>query len=77
MLAPDPAAPFHEEMASQAAVWRERNAADGGWDWYMYYSYRGKDGVLPGIRLATSRDGKAWTRRFNAADPRGMGQMIR
>ena len=24
----------------------------------MYYSYRGKDGVLPGIRLATSPDGK-------------------
>ena len=76
VLAPDPAAPFREEMASQAAVWRERNPADGGWDWYMYYSYRGKDGVLPGIRLATSRDGKTWTRRFNAADPRGMGQIF-
>ena len=76
VLAPDPAAPFHEEMASQAAVWRERNPTDGGWDWYLYYSYRGKDGVLPGIRLATSRDGKTWTRRFNAADPRGMGQIF-
>lgn len=76
VLAPEPATPFHEEMASQAAVWRERNATDGGWDWYMYYSYRGKDGVLPGLRLATSRDGKAWTRRFNAADPRGMGQIF-
>jgi hypothetical protein len=42
----------------------------------MYYSYRGKDGTLPGIRLATSRDGKTWTRHFNAADPRGMGQIF-
>jgi len=42
----------------------------------MYYSYRGKDGILPGIRLATSQDGKTWTRRFNAADPRGMGQIF-
>jgi hypothetical protein len=77
VLAPEPAAPFHEDMASQAAVLRERNAATRGWDWYMYYSYRGKDGTLPGIRLATSRDGKTWTRQFNADDPRGMGQIFR
>ncbi|MCX7425827.1 MAG: hypothetical protein NTW96_09445 [Planctomycetia bacterium] len=77
VLAPEPAAPFHEDMASQAAVLRERNAATRGWDWYMYYSYRGKDGTLPGIRLATSRDGKTWTRQFNAGDPRGMGQIFR
>jgi len=76
VLAPEPAAPFHEEMASQSAVWRERNSATGRWDWYMYYSYRGKDGTLPGIRLATSHDGKTWTRHFNADDPRGMGQIF-
>jgi len=76
VLAPEAAAPFHEEMASQAAVMREWNAAAKSWDWYMYYSYRGKDGVLPGIRLATSHDGKTWTRHFNADDPRGMGQIF-
>ncbi len=76
VLAPEPAAPYHEDMASQAAVMREWNEAAKRWDWYMYYSYRGKDGVLPGIRLATSHDGKAWTRQFNAGDPRGMGQIF-
>ena len=76
VLAPEPAAPFHEEMASQAAVMREWNATARRWDWYMYYSYRGKDGTLPGIRLATSHDGKTWTRHFNANDPRGMGQIF-
>lgn len=76
VLAPEAAAPFHEEMASQAAVMREWNAAAQCWDWYMYYSYRGKDGVLPGIRLATSNDGKNWARHFNIDDPRGMGQIF-
>lgn len=76
VLSPEPAAPFHEEMASQAAVWRERDPATGGWRWFMYYSYRGKDGILPGLRLATSADGKSWTRHFNPADPRGMGQIF-
>lgn len=76
VLAPEPSAPYHEEMASQAAVLREWNAAQNCWDWYMYYSYRGKDGVLPGIRLATSHDGKSWTRHFNNDDPRGMGQIF-
>ena len=28
----------------------------------MFYSYRGKNGVLPGIRLATAPDGKKWTK---------------
>ena len=42
----------------------------------MYYAYRGKDGILPGLRLATSRDGKSWTRHFNDKDPRGMGQLF-
>lgn len=76
VLTPEATAPYHEEMASQAAVMRDWNAAEKCWDWYMYYSYRGKDGVLPGIRLATSRDGKKWTRQFNADDPRGMGQIF-
>lgn len=76
VLAPEPGAPFHEDMASQGAVLREWNDAEQRWDWYMYYSYRGKDGVLPGIRLATSSDGKTWTRHFNADDPRGMGQIF-
>ncbi|MBW7893827.1 MAG: hypothetical protein H3C27_01835 [Opitutaceae bacterium] len=76
ILAPEPAAPFCEEMVSQAAVWREWNAAAARWDWFLYYSYRGKDGTLPGIRLATSTDGKTWTRHFNPADPRGMGQIF-
>ncbi len=77
VLAPDPAAPFHEDMVSQAAVMRQRNVKTQRWDWYMYYSYRGKDGTLPGIRLATSRDGKTWVRHFNAEDPRRMGQVFR
>lgn len=76
VLAPEPSAPYFEDMASQSAVMREWNADKGSWDWYMYYSYRGKDGVLPGIRMATSGDGKTWTRRFNADDQRGMGQIF-
>lgn len=76
VLSPEPAEPYAETMASQAAVLRERNPADGGWQWFMYYSYRGKDGILPGIRLATSADGKTWTRHFNRSDPRGMGQIF-
>lgn len=77
VLAPEPAAPYFEEMASQAAVWREWNRKAGRWDWFLYYSYRGKDGILPGIRLATSPDGKSWTRHFNSQDPRGMGQIFK
>ena len=73
VLAPEPAAPYHEQMASQAAVLREWNAKTHQWDWYMYYSYRGKDGTLPGIRLATSHDGKKWSRHFNVDDPRRHG----
>jgi len=76
VLSPEPAEPFFEEMASQAAVLRERNAREWGWDWYMYYSYRGKDGILPGLRLASSRDGKTWNRHYNEKDPRGMGQIF-
>jgi hypothetical protein len=77
VLAPEPAAPYHEQVVSQSAVLREWNAKERRWDWFMYYSYRGQDGTLPGIRLATSPDGKTWTRHFNAADGRGMGQVFR
>lgn len=77
VLAPEPAAPYLEEMASQSAVLREWDAKERRWNWFMYYSYRGKDGILPGLRLATSQDGKTWTRHFNEKDPRGMGQIFR
>ncbi|MBE7540701.1 MAG: hypothetical protein HS122_20110 [Opitutaceae bacterium] len=63
-------------MVSQSAVWREPGRTPGSWQWFMYYSYRGRDGTLPGIRLATSTDGGHWTRQFNASDPRGMGQIF-
>jgi hypothetical protein len=76
VLSPEPAAPFFEEMSSQAAVWREWNPKDQRPEWFMYYSYRGRDGILPGLRLATSGDGKTWTRYFNEKDPRGMGQIF-
>ena len=76
VLLPEPAAPYFEQMVSQAAVWRERDATGQRWNWFMYYSYRGKDGILPGLRLATSPDGEKWTRQFNEKDPRGMGQIF-
>lgn len=77
VLSPDPGAPYFESMASQGAVMREWNARERRWDWWMYYSYRGKDGILPGLRLATSPDGRTWTRHFNENDPRGMGQIFK
>ena len=77
VLSPEPAAPYFEQMASQAAVLHEWDAKEQRWDWFMYYSYRGKDGTLPGLRLATSRDGKTWTRHYNEKDPRGMGQIFK
>ena len=30
--------------------------------WYMYYSYRTAGDILPGIRVASSPDGKTWTK---------------
>ena len=74
VLSPQPAAPYFEQMASQADVLHEWNAKEQRWDWFMYYSYRGQDGILPGLRLATSRDGKTWTRHYNEKDPRGMAR---
>ena len=76
VLAPEPAAPFREEMASQAAVLREWNAATGRWNWHLYYSYRDKDRTLPGIRYAASPDGKHWQRHWHNADPRGLGHLF-
>jgi len=76
VLSPEAAAPYGEQMASQAAVLREWDAKERRWGWFMYYSYRGKDGILPGLRLATSRDGKTWTRHYDEKDPRGMGQIF-
>lgn len=76
VLGPETAEPFAETMASQAAVWRERDEEAKEWKWYMYYSYRGKNGTLPGIRLATSTDGRTWHRRFNRRDPGGMGHVF-
>ena len=76
VLAPDPSAPYFEEMVSQAAVLREWNASAQRWDWHMYYSYRGRNETLPGIRRATSRDGKTWTRHWQKSDPRGLGHIF-
>jgi hypothetical protein len=57
-LAPEHAEPFCVTLASQAAVLRESDA-DGQWQWYMYYSCRGRNGVLPGIgpwtKIASTR----------------------
>jgi len=77
ILAPEPTAPYFEEMASQAGVHREWNPAIREWEWHLYYSYRGKNGILPGIRRATSRDGKTWVRHWEESDPRGMGHIFR
>jgi hypothetical protein len=41
---------------SQGAVFRENGL------WYLFYSYRTAAKTLPGIRLATSHDGKQWTK---------------
>ena len=45
-----------ETRVSQGAVFRENGR------WYLFYSYRTASKTLPGIRLATSRDGKQWTK---------------
>ena len=76
VLSPEPGAPYFEQMASQAGVLREWDEKDRRWNWFMYYSYRGQNGILPGLRMATSRDGKTWTRHYNEEDPRGMGQIF-
>jgi hypothetical protein len=76
ILAPNDNSPFNETMVSQGAVTREWNPAKKVWNWYLYYSYRGSDGVLPGIRMAVSTDGKRWARWYNPKDPSGRGQIF-
>jgi hypothetical protein len=46
-----------ETCVSQGAVVREKGR------WYMFYSYRTAAKTLPGVRLATSSDGKRWTKQ--------------
>lgn len=76
VLTPDSSEPFAETMASQAAVLREWDDAAKQWKWFMYYSYREKNGTLPGIRLARSSDGITWHRQYNDKDLRGMGHIF-
>lgn len=49
-----------ETYVSQGAIFRERG------QWYSLYSYRTAKETLPGIRLATSPDGKRWTKQPGA-----------
>ena len=56
VLAPKGPGREDERCVSQGAVFRENGL------WYMFYSYRNATKTLPGIRLATSRDGKRWTK---------------
>ncbi len=49
-----------ESYVSQGAVFREKGL------WYSLYSYRTAKEVLPGVRLATSPDGKHWTKQPGA-----------
>ncbi len=76
IVSPDAAAPYLETMTSQGAVYRDWNSTSQSWHWYLYYSYRGSNGTLPGIRLAISRDGKHWEKDFNFSDPREMGHIF-
>ncbi len=56
VLAPKGPGREDERCVSQGAVFRENGL------WYLFYSYRTATKTLPGIRLATSRDGKQWTK---------------
>ena len=49
-----------ETYVSQGAVFFEKGL------WHSLYSYRTASAVLPGIRLATSRDGQHWTKQPGA-----------
>ncbi len=46
-----------ESYVSQGAVFRENGR------WYSLYSYRTSEAVLPGLRLATSSDGRHWIKQ--------------
>jgi predicted GH43/DUF377 family glycosyl hydrolase len=54
ILSPGGPGRMDETCVSQGAIFREGGA------WYSFYSYRTKTKTLPGIRLATSTDGKHW-----------------
>ncbi len=56
ILSPKGQGRVDETFVSQGAVFRENGL------WYSLYSYRTATQTLPGIRLATSSDGKQWTK---------------
>jgi hypothetical protein len=56
ILSPKTQGRLDERCVSQGAVFRENGL------WYLFYSYRTAADTLPGIRLATSDDGKHWTK---------------
>ncbi|MFN7930263.1 MAG: hypothetical protein U0Y68_20525 [Blastocatellia bacterium] len=56
ILSPNGQGRDDETYVSQGAVFREKGK------WYSLYSYRTPKAVLPGIRLAVSRDGRQWTK---------------
>ena len=56
ILSPKGQGRLDERCVSQGAVFRE------GELWYMLYSYRTATKTLPGVSLATSRDGERWTK---------------
>ncbi len=58
ILAPGGAGREDEKYVSQGAVFREAGV------WYSFYSYRTATQTLPGIRLATSSDGKQWKKEL-------------
>jgi len=49
-----------EKFVSQGAIFREAGV------WHSFYSYRTAAETLPGIRLATSSDGKTWRKQPGA-----------
>jgi hypothetical protein len=56
ILSPKSPGRSDENCVSQGAVFRENGR------WYLFYSYRTASETLPGIRLATSADGRHWTK---------------
>lgn len=57
ILSPHAQGRTDENCVSQGAIFRENG------QWYSFYSYRTSTQTLPGIRLATSRDGTHWTKQ--------------
>ena len=56
ILSPNGQGREDETYVSQGAVFRAKG------NWYSLYSYRTPQAVLPGLRLATARDGLHWTK---------------